>query len=203
MSKLEIWHQGDRSEALCEKCDGWRETEFRYRPFRLAKAGVTVPDVLVGVCVVCDTTATIPQQSAPKLKAALQKAPGRIDARIPKELRDVIGVLAADFGGETEPFAGGMLRYYMRAMTEDEVLARRIRALAASADARGTPGGRIAFRLDKRLMADALSTFGDHKSDSKSSLVRGIIVAAKQDAYDSPNKGRLNALKAIAAAALV
>ena len=60
-----------------------------------------------------------------------------------------------------------------------------------------------AFRLDKRLMADALSTFGDHKSDSKSALVRGIIVAAKQDAYDSPNKGRLSALKAIAAAALV
>lgn len=206
MSKLKIWHQGEHSEALCATCKGWRATTFQYRPFLLEKSKVVVPDVLVGVCGACDETIDLPHQSMPKLKEARRKEPSRVDARIPKELRDVIGVLATDFGGEPEPFAGGVLRYYMQAMTEDRALARRICTLSTSREATGTPGGRLAFRLDKRLLAEALASMTSMNGSPatyKSALVRGIIVAAKHDAYDKPNKSRVSALKAIAAAATV
>lgn len=202
MSKLKIWHQGEQSEALCPTCKGWRATTFQYLPFLLEKSLIEVPDVLVGVCNVCDETIDLPHQSMPKLKEALRKEPSRVDARIPKELRDVIGVLATDFGGEPEPFAGGVMRYYMQAMTEDPTLAKRIGILSTSGEASGTPGGRLAFRLDKRLLAKALATLKGTSAD-KSALVRGIIVAAKHDTYDKPNKSRVSALKAIAAAATV
>ena len=203
MSKLKIWHQGEQSEALCPTCKDWRPTTFKYRPFMLEKSKIEVPDVLVGVCNACDETIDLPHQSMPKLKEALRKEPGRVDARIPKELRDVIGVLATDFGGEPEPFAGGVLRYYMQEMTEDPALAKRIRVLSLSGEALGTPGGRLAFRLDKRLLVKALASLQGPKAGDKSALVRGIIVAAKHDAYDKPNKARVSALRAIAAAATV
>ncbi|MES2178502.1 MAG: hypothetical protein V4550_11640 [Gemmatimonadota bacterium] len=203
MSKLKIWHQGEQSEALCPTCKVWRETTFWYRPFLLEKSGIEVPDVLVGVCSECKEAIDLPHQSTPKLKEALRKEPCRVDARIPKELRDVIGVLATDFGGEPEPFAGGVLRYYMREMTDDPALAKRIGMLSTSGDAGGTPGGRLAFRMDKRLLDKALASLHGAKPGDKSALVRGIIVAAKHDAYDKPNKARLSALRAIAAAATV
>ena len=200
MSKLTIWHQGDHSEAICPTCKGWQGTTFTYRPFLLEKSKVEVPDVLVGVCSACDTTLTVPHQSVPKIKAARRKEPSRVDARIPKELRDVLGVLATEFGGDAESFAGGLVRYYMQEMTESRALARRVALLASSKEAAGTAGGRLAFRLDRCLLAKAMASVRGTAVSDKSALVRGIIVAAKHDVYDRPNKSRVNAFKAIAAA---
>jgi hypothetical protein len=201
MAKLKIWHQGERSEALCTTCGDWRATEFQYRTFRLEKSRKDVPDVLVAVCTVCDSIAAVPQQSAPKLREARRRDPSRVDARIPKELRDLVGVLAAEFGGEPEPFAGGMVRYYLREIIDDRSLARRVARLAKSEDAKGTPGGRLAFRLDKRLLREAMAAARRAHVTDKSALVRGIIVAARQDAYDDPDEMRRAALRAIAVAA--
>ncbi|MEP6778309.1 MAG: hypothetical protein ABJC26_00360 [Gemmatimonadaceae bacterium] len=122
--------------------------------------------------------------------------------RIPKELRDVIGMMSSQFGGLPEPFAGGMLRYYMAILAEDSVLSRRIGKLASSPAAAGTPGGRLAFRLDRRLLTNAMATVNE-KTElvDQSGLIRGIIVAAKEDAFDKPNAKRAEALRAIALAA--
>ncbi|MBU6367923.1 MAG: hypothetical protein KJT01_17040 [Gemmatimonadetes bacterium] len=69
MAKLKIWRAGERSEALCERCRGWRDTEFQYRTVPLAASRKRVDDVLVGVCLACDGIASIPQQSAARLRA--------------------------------------------------------------------------------------------------------------------------------------
>ena len=201
MTKLKIWHEGDRSEALCPKCGDWRETEFQYRTFRLEKSNKDVPDVLVAVCTECGEIAAVPHQSSPKLREARHREPSRVDARIPKELRDIVGVLANEFGGEPEPFAGGMVRYYLQEIVADKKLARRVAALAKSKEAEGTPGGRLAFRLEKGLLGEAMDAAKRVHVKDKSALVRGIIVAAKQDAYDAPHAARREALKAIAVAA--
>jgi hypothetical protein len=193
--------QGDESSAICHKCRKLRPTRFEYRTVRLEKSKIDVPDVLVGVCQTCDTTVTLPHQSTPRLKEARQPAPARIDARIPKELRDVLNALATEFGGSPEPFAGGMFRYYLAMMAHDAVLAKRIGKLADSEFASGTPGGRIAFRLDRTLIDDAMAK-ANAKRDvvDQSGLIRGIIVAAKEDAYDRPVAKRVEALRAIALA---
>ena len=201
MAKLKIWHQGERSEALCSTCGEWRETEFQYRTFRLEKSRQDVPDVLVAVCRTCDSIAAVPHQSAPRLQAARRGVPGRIDVRVPKELRDVIGLLAVEFGGDPVAFAGGVVRYYLHELVESKALARRVAALATSDEAGGTPGGRLALRLDRRLLDDAMKAAGRVRVRDKSALVRGIIVVAKQDAYDAPDEDRRAALRAIAVAA--
>lgn len=202
MTKLKIWHAGETSEALCEHCDAWRATVFQYRPVRLRKGNVDVPDVLVAVCMTCDRIAAIPQQSAPRLREARKKEAARVDARISRELRDVVGVIALEYGAELESFAGGVVRYYLNEIRRDEVLARRIVKLAGSRDAtRGTPGARLAFRTERSLLTEALTIVSRTRKTDKSELVRGIIVAAKQDTYDIPNHRRRMALQAIAAAA--
>ncbi|MBU6367982.1 MAG: hypothetical protein KJT01_17340 [Gemmatimonadetes bacterium] len=124
-----------------------------------------------------------------------------MDARIPKELRDVVGVIAAEFGGEPEPFAGGVVRYYLRALRDDARLARRVATLARSPEARGTPGARIAFLTERQLLADALAAAARIHPTDRSALVRGILVAAAHDTFTTPHAARREALRAIAAAA--
>lgn len=193
--------QGDESSAICHKCRKLRATRYEYRTIFLKKSKIDVPDVLVGVCQTCDTTVMLPHQSTPRIKDARRTMPSRIDARISKELRDVIGVLASEFGGAPEPFAGGMFRYYLAMMAHDSALAKRIGKLANSAVTEGTPGGRIAFRLDRSLIDDALEKV-NAKADvvDQSGLIRGIIVAAKEDTFDKPVLKRAEALRAIALA---
>jgi hypothetical protein len=200
MTKLKIWHQGERSEALCSQCGDWRETEFRYRTFRLEKSKKDVSDVLVAVCTVCDTILAVPHQSTPKLREARRREPSRVDARIPKELRDLVGLLAAEFGGDPEPFGGNVVRYYLRELIDDKALARRVAKLSNSKEAEGTPGGRLAFRADKHLLGEAMAAAKQVHVRDKSALVRGIIMAAKQDAYDAPDASRREAFKALAVA---
>jgi hypothetical protein len=199
--KLKIWHEGDRSDAMCEVCAGWRKTEFQYRTIPLRKSGKQVDDVLVAVCLTCDSVAAIPQQSAPKLRDARKKEPTRVEARIPKELRDVVGVIALEFGGDLEQFPGGVVRYYLHELRHDATLAQRVAKLAQSGAAKGTPGGRLAFRTERTLLSEALAATSRTRRTSQSSLIRGIIVAAKEDAYDAPDRKRREAMRAIAAAA--
>lgn len=201
MARFTLLHQGDRSEAICPDCRGWRATEYRYRTVRLTRSKVDVPDVLVGVCLTCGSVVTIPQQSAPKLKEARTPVPTRIDARIPKELRDLIGVIAGELGAAPEPFAGGVLRYYFAQLAADPKLARRVVRLANSSAAKGTPGGRIAFRLDAVLLASALRSVTSSKvALDQSALVRGVLVAAQEDFFAQGEAGRRSDLRAIALA---
>ena len=199
--RFTLLRQGDESTAICHKCRKVRPTRYEYRTIRLEKSKIDVSDVLVGVCQTCDTTVMLPHQSTPRIKEARQTLPSRIDARIPKELRDVIGMLASEFGGSPEPFAGGMLRYYLAMTAQDSALAKRIGKLANSVVTEGTPGGRIAFRLDQSLINDALAKV-NAKTDlvDQSGLIRGIIAAAKEDTFDRPVAKRAEALRAIALA---
>lgn len=116
-------------------------------------------------------------------------------------MHDVIGVLASEFGGAPEPFAGGMFRYYLAMIAHDSALAKRIGKLENSILTEGTPGGRIAFRLERSLIDDALAKV-NAKSDvvDQSGLIRGIIAAAKEDVFDRPVVKRAEALRAIALA---
>jgi hypothetical protein len=79
MTKLKMWHEGDRSQALCVKCGDWRETEFQYRTFRLEKSKTNVPDVLVAVCIECGEIVAVPHQSSRTLRAARHRKPRRVD----------------------------------------------------------------------------------------------------------------------------
>lgn len=198
---IAMFREGDLSEAICYTCHGWREERFEYRTIRLKKSKVDVKDVLVGVCTTCDSTVTVPHQSTPKIKEARESVPVRVDVRLPKEMRDVLWLLADEFGVAPEAFAGGVLRYYLALIAKDAKLARRVRKLTASLDAEGTPGGRLAFRLKGSLLARALeSVHKVHESPDQSGLIRGIILAVRDDVFTRPIAARRGELQAIALA---
>lgn len=198
---IELLREGHTEVGICQKCRRSRELRYQYRTLLLSKSKLQVKDVLVGVCTACDTIVLIPHQSTPKLKEIRESAITRVDVRISKELRDVIGLLADAFGANPETFGSAMLRYYMKLMGEDPTLARRVSRFAKSEHVAGTPGGRIALRLSEALMQNAMYSPGPTRAIAdRSSLIRGIILAAKEDTFDKPVAKRAEALRAIALA---
>ena len=70
---MSLYKAGDKSRALCPFCKSLRDTTFKVRTVPLSNGAGEVPDLLVGVCDVCDSTMSTLQQSAPSIKAAMNQ----------------------------------------------------------------------------------------------------------------------------------
>jgi DNA-binding protein YbaB len=117
---------------------------------------------------------------------------------VPKELKDVLGLLASEFGGFAESFSGGVVRFYLRELAEAPALAKQIVYLARSTEAEGTSGGRLAFRAERTVVDEAWRIAKGAKAKDKSEMIRGLIVLAKHDAYGKIHERRRSAMRAIA-----
>lgn len=59
---MNIYKEGDKSQAICEKC-GLTQTTFRYRDVPLSSGKSNVNNILVGVCDSCGmVVSTLPQE---------------------------------------------------------------------------------------------------------------------------------------------
>ena len=168
---------GDRSRAICHECKAMRDIEYEYRSVPLEKTKVTVPNVLVGVCMTCQTTVSVPAQSLPRIKEARQRQMKEQNARIPLELEDRLNVMAYRIGARSDVFKGALCRYALQRVTHEPVFARLVRRCADSEGARGTPGARVKFRAEAELARQALAAAHDVGLDDLSVVLRGAILA--------------------------
>jgi hypothetical protein len=157
-----------------------RETEYQYRTVFLAKMKVEVPHVLVGVCLQCDTTVSIPAQSTPRLKEARQRVMKEQNARISLELEDRLNVMAAEMDARPEPFKGALCRYALTRVVRDAKFARRAWKHALSAEAKGTPGARVKFRAEAILPAQAMAIAQASGVKDLSKILRGAFLAVDE-----------------------
>jgi hypothetical protein len=167
---------GDQSRAVCPYCKAMRETVYQYRSVLLAKTKVSVPNVLVGVCRVCDQTISLPAQSTPRIKEAREREVKEHNARIPLELEDRLNMMAHSLDIRPEPFKGAVCRYALSRIVRDKRFAQRVWKNAISADARGTPGGRVKFRSEASLPREAKAVALDAGIDDLSTILRGAIL---------------------------
>lgn len=196
---VKIIREGDEGVALAPG-RGRVPVVFRYQELRL-DSGVVVPGVLVGVHEASGAVLVIPAQSAARIKEEREATKEEIlEARVPGELQDILALVAEHFGVSARRFAPALIRYYLRAAIEQRPLARRLARLARAPLARGRLAGRIKVRCEPRL-AEGLGRVAGSLSDaSPSELVRGAIVAAKEDVLDGRGGRRYAQLEAVAAA---
>ena len=91
---MRILKEGDRGIALAPG-EGRVPVVYEYRDITL-DSGVTVREVLVGVREDTKDVLVVPAQSAPRIKAQRDAAKdATIEARVPRELEDVLGLIAA------------------------------------------------------------------------------------------------------------
>ena len=196
---MRIIREGDRGVALAPGL-GRVPVVYRYQDLRL-DSGIVVPGVLVGVHEPSGAVLVVPAQSAARIKEEREATKEEIlEARVPRELQDVLALLAEHFGVNPRRFAPALIRFYLHAAVEQRPLAKRLARLARAPLARGRLAGRIKVRCEPRL-AEGLERVGGSLADaSPSELVRGAIVAAKEDVLDGRGGRRYEQLEAVAAA---
>ena len=168
---------GDRSRAICRHCKAMRDIEYAYRAVFLEKTQVAVPNVLVGTCLTCDNTASVPAQSMPRLKEARQRVMKEQNTRISLELEDRLNVMAFELDARPEPFKGALCRYVLARVVRDKKFARLVARFAESGDASGTAGARLKFRAEAALPESALRVSNEFGVTDLSALLRGAILA--------------------------
>lgn len=197
---MKILREGDRGFAVAPG-RGLVEVVYEYRSIELEESGVTVGNVLVGADAETGEVLTIPAQSTPRLKAARDSRKETVmSVRLPRELDDVLRLVAEHYRAEPEAFTPALIRYYLTGATRSESLARRLGRLSRDRLARG----RMQENLRLRVRRDLNETVGQIASRTegvnKSDLVRGAIVAAKQDVLEGRARKRRRELEAVAQA---
>jgi hypothetical protein len=196
---MKIWKAGDRSRAICDRCEKVVETRFEYRTYSLDQPRIDVDDVLVAVCTTCNGVAAVPFQSSPKLNEARKSADAPLEARIPRHLDDVLGVVASHYGRNDSEFRSVVLRYYLHALAGSEEFARHVRELASGELARGTANERLSLKVQKPVLAEAWDRARGVGIRTKTEMVKGAIVAAAEDLNSREGKRRRETLAEMAA----
>lgn len=183
--------EGDASEAICPHCKTLVTTHYRTRTYRLASSGVDVPGALVAVCDLCDQVATIPAQTTPRIGEALRlRKEESLEVRIPTHLEDVIRLLASHYEAPVQTFRPGLLRFYLRELASDAQFAERVNTLAKSDMARGPARARISLRAPEPLLAEARERARRVGMDTDAQMLRGLLLAAKEDVLDGGDSQR-------------
>lgn len=197
---MKILREGDRGYALSPE-RGRVKVVYQYRPFRLEEANVTVKDVLLGVDIETGDVLTIPAQSTPKLKAAREAKKEKVlSVRMPRELDDVLHLIADYYHAEPEQFSPAVIRYYLTSASQNAGLTRRIWKLSKDRLASGKLEGNLRLRVDRELHDWVYTTASRTEGLNQSDLIRGVIVAVKQDVLEGRAKKRRRELEAIALA---
>ncbi|HEX5869406.1 MAG TPA: hypothetical protein VFY65_03260 [Longimicrobium sp.] len=167
-------------------------TTLRTRTYPLEESGIEVPGVLVGVCDVCDEIVTIPHQSTYRLRdARVRRKEQSLEARVPTHLEDVIHMVADRFGAPVQEFRPGLLRFYLRELADDPKFAERVRTLAHSDLAQAPARGRVSLRVPAPLLSRARERAREVGISTAAEMLRGILLAAKEDVLDNGDPERI------------
>jgi hypothetical protein len=190
--KTHLYQEGEASEAACRHCGKGVTTHFATRTYRLHESGVEVPGVLVAVCDECDAIVAIPAQSSVRLRdARVRRKDESLEARIPTHLEDVIHLIADRFQAPVQTFRPSLLRFYLREFAESVQFAERVRALGQSELAQGPARARISLRAPEPLVSKARERARLAGIATDAEMMRGILLAGKEDVLDGGDVERI------------
>lgn len=196
---MRIIKEGERGVALVPGT-GKVPVVYEYRDLAL-DSGVLVKGVLVGVHAESDEVLLIPAQSTPRIREVRQAAKEEVlEARVPRELEDILALLAEHYGVTPRKFSPAVIRFYLHTAADSPPLARRLDRLSRGALAQGKRSARIRVRCEASLSEQVTRMASAFTGANQSDFMRGAILAAKEDVLDQRAKSRSQQLQAVAAA---
>ena len=197
---MKILREGDRGHALAPE-RGRVEVVYEYRTIELEKSKAVIRNVLVGVDPETGEVLTVPAQSTPKLKTVREAKKERVlSIRMPRELEDALHLIADRCRATPRQFAPALIRHYLARASSDRNVAHRLCKSSTDPLAAGACRANLRLRVQPELFR-WMSEFEAADADvTKSDLVRGAIVAAKEDVLDLRSEERRRELGVIARA---
>lgn len=180
-----FYKEGDKSRGPCYECKKLVSTTFRYAPLKHNE--LTIPDILQGFCDICGKAVSIPHQSSFKIKEYRERVNHQLEFRVPQHYTDILIAIGTVHKVSQKPnlLCRLLAELYLSKTIQPHGQIIRKRIIEALTD--GLSQGKSKDRLSC-VFADttysALKTFADDEKKSSSTIVKGIIVAAKHDLLD-------------------
>lgn len=198
---MEFYKEGDRSRALCPHCKKKVTTTFKVRTSDIFDGSVsyTVPDILVGVCDLCDADVSVPQQSFAAVSEVRKKSDKEtLSFRLPRHLLDVLNNSILALGVEaSSDLRGQLLRLYMASIFEDK---KQIKKLSRNLQSDLLAGSfkrnsRLSMKFSSQLLARFERLSHEAGLQSRTELIDSIIVSIKEELLDNENPERFRQIK--------
>ncbi|MCV9919853.1 hypothetical protein OIU19_13725 [Pseudomonas sp. BT-42-2] len=189
---MKIFFEGDTGKALCEQCQALVQMRYVRRDVPFSDSQGQAKDVLVGVCLGCDSVVAIPPQSTPAIREARKQQLKSIEARLPAVYLDVLDTAMHAVSND----AGASLRklflgYYFHALAHAQGAAGlpaahatfsaaleqqlHMRALAAPAATR-----RLSMKVNAHVAQDYLALLQATQM-SQTELLKAVIARIQAD----------------------
>ena len=195
---MNILKEGDTKKVICSACHSIQSATFMLRDVPFDDDSGIVKDVLAGVCDNCDTVVVIPHQSTPLLKKQLAKQRKPVEVRVPSHMVDILN-LASDQLGATPEFSQSMLKYYIDALSKNEISSNGLSKLLSSDLAKGKASKRIS--LKGQYVAEQTETIKAITDiTSTTDLLKSVVLKINDDILVHRRANRIKALQSLAAA---
>jgi len=195
---MKILKVGDTKKAACNACELFQDITFQLRDTPFSDGTGIVKNVLVGVCNVCDSVVVLPHQSTPAVKKQLEKQKKSLESRVPAHMIDILNLVSDKLGGGTE-FVPNILKYYIHALSNNEISSKNISRYLNSDLAKGVAQKRIS--LKGRHLEEELTLLKELiKVESTTDLLKIVVLKINDDVLVNEKQKPMKQLKNIMAA---
>lgn len=195
---MKILKVGDTAKAACNTCESFQAVTFTLRDTPFSDGSGVVKNVLVGVCDTCDSVVVLPHQSTPAVKKQLEKQRKSLESRVPAHMIDILNLVSDKLGGGTE-FVPNIIKYYIHALSNNEISSTNISRYLNSDLAKGVAQKRIS--LKGRHLEDELITLKKLIDvESTTDLLKIVVLKINDDVLVNERAKPIVQLKNIMAA---
>ena len=195
---MKIIKVGDTQKAACNHCKRFENITYKLRTVPFSDGKGVVKKVLVGVCDCCNSVAVLPHQSTPLVKKQLEVRRKSLESRVPAHMVDILNLASVELSGGTD-FVQGLLKFYIHALSNNDISPGSISKYLASDLAVGESQKRISIK--GRLVSEDLNHLKTLTNiDSTTDLLKGVVLKINDDVLVNKKSKTIRTLKTVVAA---
>ena len=195
---MKILKVGDTKNAACNNCKSFQGVTFKLRDVPFNDGSGVVKNVLVGVCDNCDSVAVLPHQSTPAVKKQLEVQRKSLESRVPAHMIDILNLASDKLGGGTE-FVPNIMKYYIHALSNNEISSNNISRFLKSDLAKGIAQKRISLK-GRHLEEELILLKEIIEVESTTDLLKIVVLKINDDLLVNERPKPIGQLKNIMAA---
>jgi len=195
---MKILKVGDTQKAACNTCKSFQDITFQLRDTPFSDGSGIVKNVLVGICNACDSVVVLPHQSTPAVKNQLEKQRKSLESRVPAHMIDILNLASDKLGGGTE-FVPNIMKYYIHALSNNEISSNNISRYLKSDLAKGVAQKRISLK-GRHLEEELMLLKEIIEVESTTDLLKIIVLKINDDVLVNERRKPIDQLKTIMAA---
>lgn len=184
-----IYKEGDKSKGPCETCRKLVTTTFRYAPLKFNE--MVIPEVLQDFCDICGSAVSIPHQSAYRIKEFREQCNHSLEFRVPPHFMDILVAIGTllKIGQKPNFLCRVISELYLSKADKPEGRDIHKKIVAALNDelSKGKSKDRLSCTFPDTTFS-ALRTMAHQERKNSTTIVKGIIVAAKYDILDNRDR---------------